>query len=280
MEIKKSIPKLGIIDSYVTPNTPEIARTWPKDFVDYFVRIDRKEVVEGLPLEEMIREMNRVGIAKVLLNAMDTRDFKVTNETVGEILLRHPSRFIGCAMIEVTRKFEGVKELERLVRTYGFKAFKLIPSYLNLPPNDKIYYPYYAKCCELGLTLQVQVGRTNLPFLNEPGRPAYLEEVILFLPELKIIGSHIGYPWTGEMIALAEKYENVYIDTACYNPSEFEDSFVKFLKGKGNRKVLFASDWPVADFEVYLKEFLNLSLTEEALSNLLRNNALRAFNLQ
>jgi uncharacterized protein len=280
METSKLIPKQGIIDSYVTPNTIEIAQTWPKDFVDYFVRIGRKEVVKGLPLKGMISEMNRVGIEKVLLNAMDTRDFKISSDTVGEIILEYPSRFIGCAMIEPTRKFEGVKELQRLTKKYGFKVFKLIPSYLNLPPNDKIYYPYYAKCCELGLTVQVQVGRTNLPFLNEPGRPSYLEEVILYFPELKVIGSHIGYPWTGEMIALAEKYENVYIDTACYNPSEFEDSFIKFLKGKGNKKVLFASDWPVADFQLYLKEFLDLPLTEEAISNLLRNNALRAFNLQ
>jgi len=270
---------LGIIDSYVTPNTPEIARTWPKDFVDFFKRIGRVKAVEGLPIKEMIKEMDRVGIEKVLLNAIDTQAFSIPNEVVGEIILQYPSRFFGCAMIEVTRKMGGVRELERLVKKYGFKAFKLIPSYLNLPPNDKIYFPYYSKCCELGLTVQVQVGRTNLPFLNEPGRPAYLEEVILFFPELKIIGSHIGYPWTDEMIVLAEKYENVYIDTACYNPSTFEDTFVNFLKGRGNKKVLLASDWPVAEFENYIKEFMDLHLSEETMVNILRDNACRAFHL-
>jgi predicted TIM-barrel fold metal-dependent hydrolase len=29
-----------------------------------------------------------------------------------------------------------------------------------------------------------------------------------------IIAGHIGYPWTEEMIAVATKHENVYIDTS------------------------------------------------------------------
>ena len=44
----------------------------------------------------------------------------------------------------------------------------------------------------------------------EPGRPIpYLDEVALEFPELVIVGGHIGYPWTEEMIALATKYPNV-----------------------------------------------------------------------
>ena len=32
----------------------------------------------------------------------------------------------------------------------------------------------------------------------------------------RIVGGHIGYPWTLEMIAVATKHENVYIDTSAY----------------------------------------------------------------
>lgn len=42
---------------------------------------------------------------------------------------------------------------------------------------------------------------------SEPGRPIpYLDHVALEFPELVIVGGHIGYPWTAEMIALATKY--------------------------------------------------------------------------
>ena len=41
-------------------------------------------------------------------------------------------------------------------------------------------------------------------------------DVALAFPELAIVGGHIGYPWTDEMISLATKYPNVYIDTSAY----------------------------------------------------------------
>ncbi len=38
---------------------------------------------------------------------------------------------------------------------------------------------------------------------SEPGRPIpYLDHVAAEFPELVIVGGHIGYPWTTEMIAL------------------------------------------------------------------------------
>lgn len=46
----------------------------------------------------------------------------------------------------------------------------------------------------------------------------YLEEVALTFPDLKIVGGHIGHPWTEEMINLAWKFDNVYIG-ALLNPA-------------------------------------------------------------
>ncbi|EUA51864.1 amidohydrolase family protein [Mycobacterium xenopi 3993] len=36
------------------------------------------------------------------------------------------------------------------------------------------------------------------------------------LSELVIVCGHVGYPWTEEMVAVARKHENVYIDTSAY----------------------------------------------------------------
>jgi predicted TIM-barrel fold metal-dependent hydrolase len=39
---------------------------------------------------------------------------------------------------------------------------------------------------------------------SETGRPVpYVDEVALTFPELRIVGGHIGHPWTDEMIGLA-----------------------------------------------------------------------------
>jgi len=49
------------------------------------------------------------------------------------------------------------------------------------------------------------------------GRPIpYLDNVAREFPDLTVVAGHIGHPWTEEMIALATKYETVYIDTSAY----------------------------------------------------------------
>ena len=75
------------------------------------------------------------------------------------------------------------------------------------------------------------------------GRPIpYLDTVALEFPELVIVGGHIGYPWTAEMISLATKYPNVYIDTSTYKASRYPTELIDYLRGHGRHKVLFGSN--------------------------------------
>src|SRR5207245_4477356 len=111
----------------------------------------------------------------------------------------------------------AVRELRRCVRELGFRALRIVPWLWNLPPDDRRYYPLYAECVELGIPFCLQVGHTGPLCPSEPGRPIpYLDHVALEFPELRIVGGHIGFPWTAEMISLATKYPNVHIDTSAY----------------------------------------------------------------
>jgi uncharacterized protein len=90
-------------------------------------------------------------------------------------------------------------------------------------PNDKFYFPLYVTCIELDIPFCTQVGHTGPLMPSEPGRPIpYLDEVALTFPELRIVAGHIGYPWTDEMIGLAWKHENVFIDTSAHAPRLIE----------------------------------------------------------
>lgn len=69
-----------------------------------------------------------------------------------------------------------------------------------------------------------------------PGRPIpYLDQVALEFPELVVVGGHIGYPWTDEMVSLATKYENVYIDSSAYVPRRYPRPLVDFTHGNAAR---------------------------------------------
>jgi predicted TIM-barrel fold metal-dependent hydrolase len=158
----------------------------------------------------------------------------------------HPARFVGIASVNLLRPMEGVRELRRAVKVLGLRGLRLLPWLYDLPPNDRRYYPLYAECIELGVPFCLQVGHTGPLAPSEPGRPIpYLDQVALDFPELVIVGGHIGYPWTVEMIALATKYPNVYIDTSAYKASRYPRELVDYMRAHGKKKVLFGSNFPM-----------------------------------
>jgi predicted TIM-barrel fold metal-dependent hydrolase len=94
-----------------------------------------------------------------------------------------------------------------------------------------------------------------------------------------IVAGHIGYPWTAEMISLATKYPNVYVDTSAYKARRYPPELVAYLRGHGRRKVLFGSNhpaWPPRDCLAGLE---GLGLDEETTSLFLHHNAERVFDL-
>jgi uncharacterized protein len=107
--------------------------------------------------------------------------------------------------------------LRRAVRELGLRALRMLPWLWNLPPDDRRYYPLYAECIELDIPFCLQVGHTGPLAPSEPGRPIPSRSRGARLPDLRIAGGHIGFPWTSEMISLATKYPNIHIDILAYN---------------------------------------------------------------
>ena len=104
-------------------------------------------------------------------------------------------------------------------------------------------------------------------------------EILEARVELTIVGGHIGYPWTDEMIALATKYPNVYIDTSAYKPSRYPEALVRFMKGRGRRKVLFGTNHPMIPPADCVAGVDALGLDDEARRLFLHDNAVRVFGL-
>jgi predicted TIM-barrel fold metal-dependent hydrolase len=204
----------------------------------------------------------------------------VANDEVAAFVKAYPDRFVGVASVDLMRPMEAVRELRRAVRQLGLRGLRVLPWLWGLPPNDRHYYPLYAECIELGVPCCLQVGHTGPLRASEPGRPIpYLDEVALDFPELVLVAGHLGYPWTTEMIGLATKYRNVFIDTSSWKPSRFPPEFVSYLRGYGRRKVLFASNYPTLDPSACLAEVDALNLDEESRRLYLGENAARVFRL-
>jgi predicted TIM-barrel fold metal-dependent hydrolase len=104
--------------------------------------------------------------------------------------------------------------------------------------------------------------------------------VALEFPELKIVGGHIGYPWTVEMIAVATKHENVYIDTSAYIAKRYPVELVDYMRKNGRNKVMFGTNYPMVTAARCLKDLDSLELGDEVRRLFLCDNAKRVFGLK
>jgi len=133
---------------------------------------------------------------------------------------------------------------------------------------------------ELEIPFCTQVGHTGPLCPSEPGRPIpYLDNVALEFPDLKIVAGHIGYPWTAEMISLATKYPNVYIDTSAYKSNRYPRELVDYMRGHGREKVMFGSNYPMLAPRDCLADLDSLEFSDEVKRMFLYENAKRVFSL-
>lgn len=240
------------------------------------------EAPPEIPLSATAKSYRAAGVNAAILSAWwGPSGPLIPNEVVAGHVAAEPGLFVGAASVPLDRPMDAVRELRRCVRELGLRALRVIPWLWGLPPHDRRYYPLYAECVELGIPFCLQVGHTGPLRPSEPGRPIpYLDDVALEFPELTVVGGHIGYPWTTEMIALATKYPNVHIDTSAYKPSRYPTELVEYLKGPGRRKVLFGTNYPMIAPGACLEEIDALGLDDETRALFLGGNAARVFGIE
>lgn len=270
-----------IIDAWLQHPTPAFLRNPLFASLLRWRGMDVSILPDEIPPALTLGALDVAGVDRALVSAWwGPYGPVLSNDEVAAIVQAHPERLMGVASVNLFRPMEAVRELRRCVRSLGFKALRMLPWLWNLPPNDRRYYPLYAECVELGIPFCLQVGHTGPMCPSEPGRPIpYLDEVALDFPELTIVGGHIGYPWTTEMIALATKYPNVYIDTSAYKASRYPRELVEYMRGHGKKKVLFGSNFPMLTPQECLEGLPGLELSPEAQALFLGGNARRVFGI-
>ncbi|WP_156687924.1 amidohydrolase family protein [Mycobacterium sp. Marseille-P9652] len=241
-------------------------------------------IPEGdVPIEVTLAAMDAGGVGFGLLSAWrgpNGQDL-VSNDEVAEWVRLHPNRFAGLAAVDLDRPMDAVRELRRWLAE-GFVGLRVVPWLWGAPPTDRRYYPLFAQCVESRVPFCTQVGHTGPLRPSETGRPIpYIDQVALDFPELVIVCGHVGYPWTEEMVAVARKHENVYIDTSAYTIRRLPDELVRFMKtSTGQRKVLFGTNYPMIAHAHALAGLDELGLDDATRDAFLYRNAERVFGLE
>lgn len=249
----------------------------------------KDDTFSGLELDALLRRMDDARMERAFLIAHRCGPegpracWRLPYELVADAVAQHPDRFHALAGIDPTEGMDGVRALEHAVRDLGFIGAHGYPHWFELAPDHARWYPFYAKCVELDVPIQLQVGQSMIYAPDYPlesvGRPIALDPVACHFPELKLIGIHVGIPWADEMIAMAWKHRNVFIGTDAHSPRYWPESFVRFMDSYGRDKVIFGTDFPVLEHRRTRDEIEALDLRPESLRKVLRENALRVYGL-
>ena len=184
----------GAIDVVVNPLTPEVvqrAPAWRREFLGEKIGADQ-ETLNGLSIDAFVEKMDRAGIDHAFLIAVKAGSSQqkihrhISYETVAAMVKRYPKRFSGLAGVDPTEGMKGIARLEYAIKDLGFVGAHLYPHWFEMAPDANRYYPIYAKCAELDVPIQMQVGHclrySEERPLQSVGRPITLDTIACHFP--------------------------------------------------------------------------------------------------
>jgi len=208
--------------------------------------ITEKRMEKAMGEEEFVRMLREAGVTRACIGTGRSASIEHTCA----LAARHPDLFIPWGRISPHEGMNGVRRLERAAKELGLAGLEASTFRERLYANDKKYYPLYAKCAELGLPVRIYATMNYASDrAMDLGRPIYLDEVARDFPELTIIAGLAGWPWVPELVGLARRHRNVYIDFAAHRPKYLAQpgSGFEMLMQFGNTllsdRILFASSW-------------------------------------
>jgi uncharacterized protein len=208
--------------------------------------VKEKTLEKAMTDDQFVKMLDEAGVKYACIG---TGRFASMEHTAG-LAQKYKDKFIPWLRVSPHEGMDGVRKLEYAVKELGIKGFVVSPFREKIYVNDKKYYPFYAKCIELGLPIR---SHTSMNYATDRsmdlGRPVYLDEIACDFPELTIIAGLGGWPWVPELIGVARRHQNIYIDLAAHrpkyikNPGSGFETLLQFGNTVLQDKILFASSW-------------------------------------
>lgn len=234
------------------PVDPAVAKLFP-DLAERRAR--------GTTTAKLVEEMDAAGVTRAMLCAgyAGNDNLAWAEKAVAD----HPDRFTASLALDPRLGMAAVRALERGFRDSGVRMARVLALETQAPYDHPMYYPVYAKCCELGIPISVNVGLPGPPVGGRCQDPLPLDDVCAFFPELVVVMSHGGNPWADVCVALMSKWPNLHYMSSAYSPRRLPKPVIEYLNGRGADKVLWASDYPVLDFARCREQLTAMPLRDE-----------------
>ena len=131
-----------------------------------------------------------------------------------------PGKYVPFFWIDVKNIEGSIERLEAAVEEWGCKGVKFQTLLQHCYANELRLYPVYERCLDLGLVVLFHSGAVaftqefGIPHITKYAHPIHVDEVAFDFPEMHIILAHMGGNYFYEALMMAEKHDNILLDTA------------------------------------------------------------------
>ena len=260
----------------------------PEDFMKYYQDRAGFDLRYEAGSDVLLKEMDDASIEKAVLHSeWEFEDPARLNEEVARLTSEYTDRFFGAVSVDPRKGIsESVKEFKKAVRNTKCVGLSLQPAFFDMLPNDARLYPLYQLCVEFEIPLWLHTGINYAPNHSmEADRPLHLEKILLDFPDIRLVACHSGWPWVGELCAIARKfYPRVFLEIGGIAPKYIFasgtgwDPFFQYANSLLQDQVLFGTDWPAISFSRAVREIKDSPLKEEVKQKILYGNGQRLIN--
>lgn len=218
-------------------------------------------LVVGQTPEELLEEMDRVGVSQAVLVPWDAA-LAVNNREGNDYTLaltkKYPERFMAFACVNPWYGAKAVDELRRAAHE-GAVGLKLAPQHQGFQITDSIALPVVEEAISLGLPIYVTTG---IPVVAMPLQLSFLARTY---PQGTFIEGRYGFPdfWTDAIPSVIDT-PNIYVDVAYNAPS----TIMAAIDAVGAQRVLFSSDTPYLSLENEVEKVRSLPVSTDVLLQL------------
>jgi predicted TIM-barrel fold metal-dependent hydrolase len=235
------------------------------------------EYKPGSDLDALAAVMDRTGVDQVCLNSTEAvlgGDHMRANAELAEKVRSFPGRFLGFAVVN-PHFTDCSGYIEALVHTLGFRGLKIHPRTHRCAIRDPRYNPVWEASANLKIPVLCHTGQGQA--FSEPDQ---FHEVAPRYPKGIFIIGHSGETFAGmlQCIELANRYENVYLETSGWLFMKW--GFLEYLLSRVSaERVLFGSDYSWIDIRYALATVLFSRLGDREKRLILSDNSRRILGL-
>ena len=213
---------MGSVDYWCNAFEPAYQALWDAAIGDQglAVRVRRDPNDAFAEPAAFVARMDDLGYEAVLLPSAEVEReagpfayerYATPPDQLAKLAAVHTGRFAGLWTIDPTAGFAGVRRAAEALASEHTIGLLLHTHSWDRAFDHRDLYPFYALAAEHDVPVVMQAGASGGLLPSECGHPIGIDRPAIYFGAVRFVLSHLGWPWTGEAIAMAYKHANVYL---------------------------------------------------------------------